>query len=84
MLAKGGIEDSGTVFVANTVCVILMLTYFIAGPLAQDFDLRAGSVTVTVPADTVPGTDYAIVRECTPPIDIDIHSRNCTSLWRLW
>lgn len=31
-------------------------------PLAQDFDLRAGWVTVTVP-DVTPGNDYQITRE---------------------
>lgn len=30
-------------------------------PLAKDFDLRAGSVDITIPADTEPGNDYAIV-----------------------
>ncbi|EKM50602.1 uncharacterized protein PHACADRAFT_263968 [Phanerochaete carnosa HHB-10118-sp] len=30
-------------------------------PLAEGFDLRAGSVQITIPADTAPGSDYAIV-----------------------
>lgn len=33
-------------------------------PLAQGFDLRSGSVSVTVPATTEAGADYAIVRKC--------------------
>ncbi|KIP10185.1 hypothetical protein PHLGIDRAFT_11430 [Phlebiopsis gigantea 11061_1 CR5-6] len=32
-----------------------------ANPLAQGFDLRAGQVSVTVPASTAPGADYQIV-----------------------
>ncbi|KIP06222.1 hypothetical protein PHLGIDRAFT_73062 [Phlebiopsis gigantea 11061_1 CR5-6] len=30
-------------------------------PLAQGFDLRSGSQSVTIPADTAPGSDYQIV-----------------------
>ncbi|EKM51856.1 uncharacterized protein PHACADRAFT_262238 [Phanerochaete carnosa HHB-10118-sp] len=32
-----------------------------ANPLAQGFDLRAGWVPVTIPASTIPGSDYSIV-----------------------
>ena len=32
-------------------------------PLAADFDLRSGSVPITVPADTAAGDDYSIVCE---------------------
>ena len=44
------------------VLTIYMIVYVVLDTLVEDFDLRAGYVTLTVP-DVEPATDYSIVRE---------------------
>ena len=48
--------------VLHWVLTIYMITRVVLDTLVEDFDLRAGYVTLTVP-DVEPATDYSIVRE---------------------
>ena len=54
--------DYGTSLKQRLLNVLLLISN-VEHPLAQGFDLRAGSVSVTVPQGTTPGDDYCIVRE---------------------
>lgn len=59
------------------------MRYAAIGWLAQDFDLRAGYVEVTVPEDLEPGNDYSITRACHPSLLFSSYSHP-RSLRRLW
>ena len=46
----------------HCVLTVYAIMHVVLDTLVQDFDLRAGYVTLTVP-DVEPATDYSIVRE---------------------
>jgi hypothetical protein len=70
VLSKGGVEDIGESSMIVTECVAgesHAMGHRLDHPLASGFDLHSGSVSVTIPADTVAGSDYAIVCEYLQP-----------------